>query len=141
MGAMGKWLLLFLLTPLAEIYILVEIGAHIGAWPTIALVMLTALVGVVLLKHQGLATFLHARRKLATGELPLREMVEGLLLAVAGVLLVTPGFVTDAVGFALLVPPARAAGAQRLLAWLPARGTAAPPSSAARTFDQHSRPR
>ena len=126
---MSKWFLLFLLTPLAEMYILIEVGARIGAWPTIGLVVLTAVVGVALLKHQGLATLVHARDKLAVGEMPLREVAEGVLLAVAGALLVTPGFVTDAAGFALLAPPTR----KPLAAWLLARLRIAPPSG--RTFD------
>ena len=97
-------------------YILIEVGAGIGAWSTIGLVTLTAVVGVALLKRQGFDTLALAGARLAGGELPVREMVEGLLLAIAGALLVTPGFVTDAIGFSLLVPIARAWLAGQVLA-------------------------
>ena len=112
---MGKWALLFVATPLAEMYILIEVGARLGALPTIGLVVLTAAVGVGLLKRQGVATLTRGVGRLNAGELPAREVVEGLLLAVAGALLVTPGFVTDATGFALLAPVFRATLATRML--------------------------
>ncbi|MEZ5549259.1 MAG: FxsA family protein [Pseudomonadales bacterium] len=98
------WLLIFFLTPIAEMYLLIEVGGYIGAWPTIGLVMLTAVIGVTLLRIQGLATLTRGLQRLEGGQLPAREVVEGLLLAVAGALLLTPGFVTDTVGFLLLVP-------------------------------------
>ena len=96
-------------------YLLIRVGGYIGAWPTIGLVALTAVVGVMVLRVQGLATLTRGMRRLEGGELPAREMAEGLLLAVAGVLLVTPGFVTDALGFLLLTPAPRGMVAQRLL--------------------------
>lgn len=110
------WLLVFFLTPIAEMYLLIEVGGYIGVWPTIGLVMITAVIGVTLLRIQGLATLTRGVGRLNRGELPAQEMVEGLLLAVAGALLLTPGFVTDAVGFVLLVPPGRALIAERVLA-------------------------
>ena len=112
---MGKWLLLFLLTPLVEMYLLIKVGGWIGAWPTIGLVALTAVVGVALLKRQGLATLARGVARLNGGELPARELAEGVLLAVAGALLLTPGFVTDTFGFALLTPVLRARLAAALL--------------------------
>ena len=96
-------------------YILIAVGGQFGALPTVGLVVLTAVVGVGLLKRQGVATLTRATERLQTGELPAREVVEGLLLAVAGAFLVTPGFVTDAAGFALLAPACRARAAARLL--------------------------
>lgn len=96
-------------------YLLIRVGGYIGALPTIALVMLTAVIGVALLRLQGLATLTRGMSRLEGGELPAREVAEGLLLAVAGALLITPGFVTDAFGFTLLFPPARSAIAERLL--------------------------
>jgi len=96
-------------------YLLIRVGGYIGAWPTIGLVMLTAVVGVALLRIQGLATLTRGMGRLQDGELPAREMAEGILLAVAGALLITPGFVTDGFGFLLLLPPARAAVAERML--------------------------
>ncbi len=112
---MGFWLLVFFLTPIVEMYLLIRVGSYIGALPTIALVMLTAVIGVALLRVQGLATLTRGRSRLESGELPAREVAEGLLLAVAGALLITPGFVTDTLGFLLLVPPVRRAVARRLL--------------------------
>jgi UPF0716 protein FxsA len=115
-GSLLVWLLVFFLTPIAEMYLLIEVGGYIGAWPTIGLVMITAVIGVTLLRIQGLATLTRGIGRLNRGELPAQEMVEGLLLAVAGALLLTPGFVTDAVGFVLLAPPGRALIAERVLA-------------------------
>jgi UPF0716 protein FxsA len=97
-------------------YLLIEVGGYIGVWPTIALVMITAVIGVALLRRQGLATLTRGMGRLQRGELPASEIVEGLLLAVAGALLLTPGFVTDAVGFVLLTPFTRALIAERVLA-------------------------
>ena len=110
------WYLAFFLIPIVEMYLLIEVGAYIGAWPTIALVMITAVIGVSLIRIQGLGTLTRGLNRLEGGELPAREVVEGLLLAVAGALLLTPGFVTDAVGFILLTPPLRVGIADRVLA-------------------------
>lgn len=90
-------------------YLLLKAGGYFGAPLTIAAVMFTAVVGVALLRRQGLATLLRGQEKIAAGQLPASEMAEGLLLAVAGPLLLTPGFITDAAGFALLVPAVRRA--------------------------------
>lgn len=112
----AMWLLIFFITPIVEMYLLIEVGGYIGAWPTIALVMITAMIGVALLRIQGLSTLTRGVGRLQGGELPAREMIEGLLLAVAGALLLTPGFVTDGIGFILLTPPLRGAIAERVLA-------------------------
>jgi UPF0716 protein FxsA len=109
MSPIGILFLLFLLVPLVEIYFLIKVGNLIGALPTIGLVVLTAILGAVLLRLQGWATLQRTRMTLARGELPALEMLEGVLLLFSGALLLTPGFVTDAVGFALLVPPLRRA--------------------------------
>ena len=112
---MSIWFLIFFLTPIVEMYLLIEVGGYIGALPTIALVMLTAVIGVALLRIQGVATLTRGIGRLQRGELPAQELAEGVLLAVAGALLLTPGFVTDAAGFLLLLPPTRSAVASRLL--------------------------
>jgi UPF0716 protein FxsA len=112
---MKWWFLVFLATPIVEMYLLIEVGGYIGALPTIALVLLTALVGVALLRVQGVATLGRGLGKLQAGQLPAQEMVEGLLLAFAGALLITPGFITDGVGFLLLVPASRGAVARRVM--------------------------
>ncbi len=101
--------LLFLVVPLAEIYLLIQVGGVIGAWPTIALVVGTALLGAVLVRSQGFSTIVRVREQLERGELPAMEIFEGLFLLVAGALLLTPGFFTDAIGFACLTPPLRQA--------------------------------
>lgn len=101
---MQLFFLLFVLTPLIELYVLIEVGGAIGGLPTIAMCLATAAIGGFLVRSQGLATLTHARRELHQGHVPAESAVHGLLLALAGVLLLTPGFVTDAIGFALLVP-------------------------------------
>jgi len=98
---------LFLAIPIIEIYLLIQVGQVIGAGWTIMLVVLTAVIGVWLLRIQGLSTLTRAQQKLQKNELPAREILEGMGLLVAGALLLTPGFFTDGVGFFLLFPPTR----------------------------------
>lgn len=98
---------LFLLTPLIEIAVFIQVGGVIGLWPTIAVVIFTAVLGAALWRAQGLSTWARAQQALNRGELPAREMTDGAFLLVAGALLLTPGLVTDAIGFLLLVPPIR----------------------------------
>ena len=99
--------IIFLVVPIIEIYLLIQVGQVIGAGWTIFLVVLTAVIGVWLLRIQGLSTLTRAQQKLQNNELPAREMLEGMGLVVAGALLLTPGFFTDTVGFLLLFPPTR----------------------------------
>ena len=91
--------ILFIIIPIIEMWLLIEVGSHIGAFNTISLVVLTAFVGAILLKRQGARTLLRAQSRIHQGEIPAREMVDGLFLGVAGALLLTPGFFTDAIGF------------------------------------------
>lgn len=98
---------LFVVMPIAEMWLLIKVGGHIGALNTIGLVVLTAFVGITLLRQQGLSTLWRAQERMDSGELPAQEIVEGLLLAVGGALLLTPGFITDTVGFACLLPGLR----------------------------------
>lgn len=107
-------LLLFIVLPLVEIYVLVLVGRQIGALPTVALVVGTALLGIALLKRQGYQALGRARAKMVQGVMPAKEMVSGIFLAVGGVLLLIPGFVTDLLGLACLVPGVR----HLLLLWL-----------------------
>jgi UPF0716 protein FxsA len=100
-------LIIFMLVPIIEMWILIEVGGWIGALPTIGLVVLTATLGLSLLKRQGLSTLMSARRKMDEGSIPASELVSGVMIGVGGALLLTPGFVTDAIGFALLMPQAR----------------------------------
>ena len=104
---MGKLFFLFAAMPIIEIALLIEVGERIGGWSTIGLVILTAAIGAFLVRQQGLATLFQARQKLDQGQIPGQEMLEGLMLAVAGVLLVTPGFVTDSFGLLLVLPLTR----------------------------------
>ena len=110
-----RWLLLFFLMPIIEMYLLFTVAGYIDAWPTVALVMLTAVIGVSLLKRQGLATLTRGLGRMNSGQVPGQEIAEGILLGIAGALLITPGFVTDTVGFLLLFPPSRIAIAGAIL--------------------------
>ena len=109
------WLLLFFAMPIIEMYLLITVAGYINALPTIGLVMLTAVIGVALLRYQGLETLMRGTQKLRSGQMPAQEVAEGLLLAVAGALMITPGFVTDAIGFLILFPPTRLIVAQMML--------------------------
>ncbi|MBI4183993.1 MAG: FxsA family protein [Proteobacteria bacterium] len=93
--------------PVAEIALFVEVGGRIGLWPTLAVIVVTGLAGLWLLRAQGLAVLRRARESLERGEMPLAEVFDGACLLVAGALLFTPGFLTDAIGLALLVPAVR----------------------------------
>lgn len=104
-------------------YLLIEVAGYIDALPTIGLVMLTAVIGVALLKRQGLQTLTRGTQKMNRGQMPVQEMAEGLLLAVAGALLITPGFVTDGIGFLILFPPTRLAVAHLLLSRVQVQGS------------------
>ena len=100
-------LTIFIIVPLLEIVILIKVGNIIGVIPTVFLVVLTATVGIWLLKHEGLTTFASVQQKLATGQIPETELLEGIMLLVGGALLLTPGFITDALGFICLLPGLR----------------------------------
>lgn len=105
---------LFIIVPIIEITVLMQVGELIGAWPTVAIVIVSAWLGAKYVRQQGLATLQSVQTKMAQGEMPSSEIVTGLMLLVAGVLLVTPGFVTDIFGLSLLVPNVRQALANRV---------------------------
>jgi len=98
------WPVLFLVIPITEVYLLIEVGGMIGAGWTILLIVLTAIIGVNLLRHQGISTLMRANQAMSQGQIPAMEMMEGIFLAVGGALLITPGFFTDAIGFICLLP-------------------------------------
>lgn len=100
-------LLLFILVPLIEIAVFIELGGLLGLWPTLGLIVLTAALGTWQLRSQGLSTLARARQAMEQGQIPAHELFDGLCLLVAGALLLTPGFVTDAFGFVLFVPALR----------------------------------
>ena len=111
-------LIIFIVVPLIEMIVLIEVGSLIGAIPTVALVVLTATIGIWLLKLEGLATLARVQEKLDQGLIPGTELLEGIMLLVGGALLLTPGFITDVMGFTCLLP-----GLRRPLArWIIQRG-------------------
>ncbi|MCB2102756.1 MAG: FxsA family protein [Rhodobacterales bacterium] len=110
-------LLAFIAIPIIEIALLIQVGGWLGLWPTVGLVILTAVVGTALLRHQGFAILRRAQENLAANQPPVAEVFDGICLVFSGALLLTPGFFTDTLGFLLLMPPVRAA----LRAWLAAR--------------------
>ncbi len=101
------FLLIFIAVPIIEIAAFIKIGDIIGLWPTIACIILTAIVGTFVLRQQGLSVLQKAQTSLQNNQVPLDSVIHGAFLLIAGALLLTPGFFTDAVGFILLVPPAR----------------------------------
>lgn len=115
-------LLAFIAVPLIEIAVFIQVGNRIGLVSTLAVVVATALAGTYMLRLQGLSTLHRAQTAMNRGELPLREVFDGLCLLVAGALLLTPGFVTDAVGASLFIPFVRSALRQLLGRWLVTSG-------------------
>jgi UPF0716 protein FxsA len=103
------WPWLFIAIPLIELYFIIKVGSLIGAFWTVVLVVLTAVIGVNLLRMQGFNTLRRAQMNMAQGQMPAMEMLEGMMLAIAGVLLLTPGFLTDTIGFLCLIPATRQA--------------------------------
>ncbi len=99
---------LFIVVPIVELYAIIQIGSLIGVWPTVALLLLDALLGSLLLRHQGRGAWQRFNQALAERRFPGREVADGLLIAIGGTLLLTPGFVTDIVGLIFLIPPTRA---------------------------------
>jgi UPF0716 protein FxsA len=99
---------LFIVIPIVELWVIIEIGSLIGVWPTIALLIADALLGSLLLRHQGRGAWRRFNEALAQRRFPGREVADGLLIAIGGTLLLTPGFVTDIFGAILLIPPTRA---------------------------------
>lgn len=115
MKAMRILFLFFLIVPFVEIYLLLQVGGLIGAFPTIFLVVFTAVLGAWLLRRQGFATWQRFQNSLAQGTIPAYEMIEGPILLVGGALLLTPGFFTDVLGFACLIPALRRKIAQYII--------------------------
>ncbi len=104
----ARLLALFIVVPLIELALFIEIGGRIGLPATIATIVLTAMIGASLTRFQGLKTLQRFQESIAAGRLPHEEVMDGIMILVAAVLLLTPGFFTDAIGFLLLVPPVRA---------------------------------
>lgn len=117
------FLLVFFAAPLIELYLLIEIGSVIGALPTILLAVFTAVLGGALVRMQGFAVLFRAQSQMANEEVPALELLEGAMLLLVGLSLLLPGFITDVVGFILLIPPLRRALVVR---WLKSRGVLRP---------------
>lgn len=109
------FLLIFVAAPLAELYVLIEVGSQIGALETILLSIFTAVLGGFLVRVQGFAVLFRAQGEMASGGVPAIEMLEGVMLLLTGLTLLLPGFITDAVGFILLIPFVRRAMITRFL--------------------------
>jgi len=128
-------LILFLGLPIAEIYVIVQVGQLIGILPTIAILLLDGFVGAAVARSQGRAAWTRFNLALAEGRVPARETVDGALIILGGALLLAPGFITDIFGFLLLLPPTRAlirgsvarlAGRRVSLGWTVLGGRPAP---------------
>lgn len=111
-------LILFVVIPFIEVSLLIKVGSIIGTWPTIGLVIFTAVLGSALMRIQGLKTLMRVQKTLASGQLPTMELLEGAIILVSGALLLTPGFLTDCIGFFGLIPFTR----RVLVRWILARG-------------------
>ena len=101
---MGRVLFFFILIPLLELYLLIKIGGYLGAFQTVALVILTALLGLVIARFEGLRTGQQIKQSLAQGIVPAEEMVDGVLIFAGGILLITPGVLTNLFAVVLLIP-------------------------------------
>jgi len=114
--------LIFIVVPIVEISILIQVGEQLGVMSTIGLVILTAAIGASLVRSQGLQTLMTAQQKIQQGQQASQEVIEGIMLAIAGVLLVTPGFATDTLGLLMLMPLTRKPIANYFVAKLVAKG-------------------
>ena len=103
-----RLLLLFALVPLAELALLIRLGSHLGVTPTVALVLVTGTAGAFLARNQGLRAWQRLQHELAAGRFPAEEIFDGVLVLGGGLLLLTPGLITDLIGFAALIPGTRA---------------------------------
>ena len=101
---MNPFLLIFICLPALEIYLLIKVGGHVGAFNTVALIFLTAVIGIYFAKHQSMQTFKSGMVNLYQNKIPIYEMMSGASIAIAALLLIIPGFFTDFIGFVLLIP-------------------------------------
>lgn len=118
MSVFGRLFILFTAIPVLELWLLIRIGQMIGAGPTILIVILTGVAGAHLTRQQGLSVWLQAQQEMMRGQFPQAALIDGILLLVAGVTLITPGFLTDVLGFAILFPATRVPLRSVLVDWL-----------------------
>ncbi|GAB5521184.1 MAG: FxsA family protein [Rhodothermales bacterium] len=114
----GRLLLLFLIVPIVELALLIEVGRQIGFLPTVGLIVVTALVGSFLAKREGIATWMRLQKRMLTGQLPSQELLDGAIILISGAFLLTPGVLTDVVGVMGLLPFTRAWARPKLQKWL-----------------------
>jgi len=135
---------LFIVVPIVELYVIIQIGSLIGVWPTIALLLADALLGSLLLRHQGRGAWRRFNAAIAERRFPGREVADGLLIAVGATLLLTPGFLTDIVGLIFLIPPTRAivrrlmrgyVGRRFIVVGMPGSAGSAGPATTSRHYD------
>lgn len=107
MSILGRLALLFVVVPVVELVLLVQLGQVVGLWPTLGLVLATGLAGAALARAEGVRVFFAFQRELAQGRLPGRPLLDGISVLVGGAFLLTPGILTDLAGFTLLLPPTR----------------------------------
>lgn len=110
--------ILFIIIPIIELYLLIKVGSIIGALPTVALILSISLAGAWLVRHQGFRILLRIQSEMMQGRLPTGELVDGALVLVGGVLLVTPGFFTDFLGLFFLIPLTRSIIKKVAIVWL-----------------------
>lgn len=113
-----KLFLLFIIVPVTEIFIIIKVGSVIGAVPTVALLLSISFAGAWLLRHQGFAVLVRVRSELAEGRMPAAELLDGGMILVGGVLLLTPGFFTDFLGLFFLIPGTRSIIKQSVCRWM-----------------------
>ena len=114
---MALLVILFIVVPIVELYVIIQIGEAIGLWPTLALLLADALLGSWLLRHQGRGAWRRFNEAIAEHRFPGKEVADGLLIAIGGTLLLAPGFITDIVGALFLIPPTRALVRRVLRGW------------------------
>jgi UPF0716 protein FxsA len=114
----AKLLLLFILMPLVELFLLIEIGRRIGTLSTLMIIVLTGMLGAFLARHQGIGVVRQIRSEIANGRLPASQLVDGVIILLAGAVLITPGVLTDALGFLCLIPATRKVIRDMLWRWL-----------------------
>lgn len=118
---LGRLFVVFAVVPVLELYVLIKVGKLIGAWETVAVLLVVSFAGAWLVRHQGFSILSRIRGELASGRLPAAELLDGFLVLVGGILLLTPGFLTDLLGICFLVPAGRFALKQYLRRWLEQR--------------------
>jgi UPF0716 protein FxsA len=141
---MALLVVLFIVVPIVELWVIIQIGELIGLWPTLALLLADALLGSLLLRHQGRGAWQRFNKAIAERRFPAREVADGLLIAIGATLLLTPGFLTDVVGAIFLIPPTRAivrhlmrgyVGRRFVIVGMPGPGGSAGPATTDRHYD------